>query len=92
MAKICEELMECAQHNTMLCVTDETGTIVGVCAGKADSNEKVFYVYDVLTIEPWALRQMLSEFLIRFPGYTLTGRRHNVQERQFNVPQLLERL
>ena len=82
--------MECVNSGSMLCVTDEHNNVVGVALGK-DNMDKTFYVYDVLCIQPWVLKTMLSEFIIRYPNYFLVGLRHG-KDRKYSPNQLIERI
>lgn len=91
MAKICEELVVCAQNNTLWCVTDENNDVVGVATGRVNG-VKEFYVSNVLVTHQWALKRMLQDFVIRFPTYNIVGLRKHGVIKQFNAENLINKL
>lgn len=93
MAKICEELVECANKDAMLCVTDINNVVCGVVCFRVDKQKKEIFVYDILTTEPWVIREMVEYSLKKFPGYSLHGIKKQDIQRNFNdINKLLERL
>lgn len=84
MTRICEELVECANNDTMLCVTDVNGFVVGVVCGSKNPDNKEFFVYDILTTEPWVIKEMVKYFRNKLPGYSLRGIKKCDIQRHFN--------
>ena len=85
--KILSCISECVDKETMVCISDPSG-IVGVCCGEIRDN--TLYIHDILTIRSGIVKQMLSHFLKRFPGYTLEGMVGD-RKRKFTNPQKLFR-
>src|SRR5215475_8790165 len=70
--KITNELMECADASSMLCVTDNND-IVGVICCKRDIHKRILYVYDILTIRKGIVKRMLEFAAREYPGFTIEG-------------------
>ena len=93
MATVCKEILECLENDTMLMVEDEKQNIVGVFFGRKNVITKEFFVYDILTTEPWVLKEMIKYFINKFPGYSIHGtKKHGIQRHFVSAQQLLERI
>ena len=69
-----------AAMNLCMCsVSDIAGNIVGVCNGRADEKNKLFYVNNILA-RPGYMKSFISMFHNLFPGYKLAGLRYGKQK------------
>jgi len=86
--KICQQLSDCAEKGTMLCVFDEDAYIAGVvCCEKREPN--ILYVFDILSIKEGTIKQMMKYFMNRFPGWTIQGKHRTGRLRHFKNPRKL---
>lgn len=84
-AQIEEELTEAMMNGTLV-YHAENGDIFGVACGRRDDDNKVIYIYDVLTTRPDIIQKFLARFLLVYPEYSIQGQR-NGRLRVFESPE-----
>lgn len=90
--KIIQELVECCDNNSMLCITGPEG-ILGVICCRKDVNKQVMFVYDILTTKKGIVKRMLDYFVKTYPNYTIVGHTRTGRPRSFtNAEKLKNRM
>lgn len=86
---IASGILRAARDGTMLyAISDKTNEPCGVVTAYADRDNKLMYVHDILTTEPWVLKTFVVEFSRRWPGYTIFGLRYG-KEKRYNTGRLV---
>lgn len=77
--EIINELHYSATNLSGVITTDDT-SITGVCTGKMNHDKHLYFVQNVLTTTPQAIRQMINFFNTAYPSYRLYGIRHGKEK------------
>lgn len=86
--KITQEIHECIEQNSFLCIMDNNNIVGIVCAKRIG---RVMYVYDVLSSKKGAFKTMVKWFNENYPDHILQGRSRRGKVRYLN-PSKLENL
>lgn len=90
--KICQQLTECAANGAMICVHDVNSNLSGVICGEWRL-PNTYFVFDILTIKPGVVKQMMKYFRNRYPNHIIQGRHRTGRARFFtDINKLTNRL
>lgn len=88
-----EDIGRMVQHGveeqTLYYATDDSG-VVGIVYGVPFHNQKMIFVWNLLTTEGWVMPMFLKKFGAMYNGYTLEADRRGRRVR-YNTPKLLKR-
>jgi hypothetical protein len=68
------------------------GEIQGVTCGERDERSQCVHIWDILATKPGVVKEFMARFILIYPDWKITGRRHG-KDRVYDDPkQLAERL
>lgn len=89
-ASIANGIELAANQGTMLYSCNE-GQVVGIVVASVNDDCKTMWIHDILATRHGVLRQFISEFTKRWPGYTLQGKR-KLKEYTMNTERVCKRI